>query len=51
VLFILLMIWLLPKLWRAIKKVFGWLARLFSAGGKPAAAQAEGADEGGKRGT
>jgi hypothetical protein len=31
VLFILLMIWLLPKLWRGIKKVFGWIARLFGA--------------------
>jgi hypothetical protein len=33
VLFILLMIWLLPKLWRGIKKVFGFIGRLF--GGKP----------------
>ena len=29
VLFICLLIWLLPKLWRGIKKVFGFLARLF----------------------
>ena len=29
VLFIILMIWLLPKLWRAIKRVGGFLARLF----------------------
>jgi hypothetical protein len=36
VLFIVLMIWLLPKLWRGIKKVFGWLGRLSGAGGKPA---------------
>lgn len=28
-LFIILMIWLLPKLWRAIKRVGGFLARLF----------------------
>ena len=27
--FLLLMIWLLPKLWRGIKKVFGFLLRLF----------------------
>jgi hypothetical protein len=27
--FILLMIWLLPKIWRGIKKVFGFLLRLF----------------------
>jgi len=26
------MIWLLPKLWRGIKKVFGTLARLFGGG-------------------
>lgn len=32
-LFILLLIWLLPKLWRGVKKVFGFLARLF--GGQP----------------
>ena len=31
--FIALMIWLLPKLWRGIKKVFGYLGRLF--GRKP----------------
>jgi len=33
VLFILLMIWLLPKLWRGIKKVFAWLGKLFGSGG------------------
>ncbi|MGB5438369.1 MAG: DUF4126 domain-containing protein [Gammaproteobacteria bacterium] len=27
VVFILLLIWLLPKLWRAMKKVFAWLGR------------------------
>lgn len=32
--FILLMIWLLPKLWRGIKRVFGFLFRFF--GGKSA---------------
>ncbi len=31
VIFILLLIWLLPKLWRGIKKVFGFIARLFGA--------------------
>ena len=30
--FIVLMIWLLPKLWRGVKSVFGWIARLFGAG-------------------
>ncbi|HUL13822.1 MAG TPA: DUF4126 domain-containing protein [Methylococcaceae bacterium] len=32
IVFVLLMIWLLPKLWRGIKKVFGTLARLFGGG-------------------
>jgi len=27
VVFIILLIWLLPKLWRGIKRVFGWLGR------------------------
>jgi hypothetical protein len=30
--FIVLMIWLLPKLWRSIKKVFTFLGRLFGQG-------------------
>jgi len=34
VVFILLMIWLLPKLWRGIKKVFGFIRDLFK-GKKP----------------
>jgi hypothetical protein len=29
IIFIILVIWLLPKLWRGIKKVFGFLAKLF----------------------
>jgi len=29
ILFIILLIWLLPKLWRGIRKVFGFLAKLF----------------------
>ena len=37
VLFILLMIWLLPRIWRGIKKVFGLLAGKLGAGSKPAA--------------
>lgn len=32
IVFILLMIWLLPKLWRGIKKVFGFIGRLFGHG-------------------
>ncbi len=40
VLFILLLVWLLPKVWRGVKKVFGWLARLFGGGDKPEVAQA-----------
>ena len=31
VLFALLAVWLLPKIWRGIKKVFGVIARLFGA--------------------
>ncbi len=36
VVFVLLLIWLLPKLWRGIKRVFGFLARLFGASTEPA---------------
>ena len=36
VVFILLLVWLLPKLWRGVKRVFSFLARLFGA--KPAPA-------------
>lgn len=32
ILFVLFLIWVLPKLWRGIKRVFGFLARLFGAG-------------------
>ncbi|MCW8884982.1 MAG: DUF4126 domain-containing protein, partial [Motiliproteus sp.] len=32
VVFILLLIWLLPKIWRGVKKVFGFLARLITGG-------------------
>jgi hypothetical protein len=31
-LFILLMIWLLPRIWRGIKKVFAWLRRKLGSG-------------------
>lgn len=34
VLFILLLVWLLPKLWRGIKAVFGAIGRLFGGGKK-----------------
>ncbi len=37
-LFILLMIWLLPKIWGAIKSVFGWIGRLFGVKRAPPAA-------------
>jgi len=30
-LFILLLIWMLPKIWRGVKRVFGFIARLFGA--------------------
>jgi hypothetical protein len=32
IVFILLMIWLLPKIWQGIKKVFGFIGRLFGYG-------------------
>ena len=32
-LFLLLLVWLLPKLWNGVKRVFGFLARLFDAHG------------------
>lgn len=35
VLFIGLMIWLLPKIWRGIKKVFGFIINLFSKKSEP----------------
>jgi len=35
VLCILLMAWLLPKIWQGIKKVFRFFARLFGAGAEP----------------
>ncbi|MCV6610674.1 MAG: DUF4126 domain-containing protein [Amphritea sp.] len=35
-LFIVLVVWLLPKIWRGIKKVFAFLARLFGGGKSPA---------------
>lgn len=38
VVFVLLLIWLLPKLWLGIKKIFGYIGRLF--GKKPADAAA-----------
>lgn len=33
VIFILLLVWLLPKIWRGVKRVFGWLRR--KLGGEP----------------
>jgi Domain of unknown function (DUF4126) len=45
VLFILLMIWLLPKLWRSIKKVFGWLGRLFGSGRRHTPPAGDAADD------
>ncbi|MCK5340964.1 MAG: DUF4126 domain-containing protein [Desulfobulbaceae bacterium] len=34
VVFILLMIWLLPKIWQGVKKIFGFIRRLFQGPGK-----------------
>jgi hypothetical protein len=33
--FLLILVWLLPKLWRGIKRVFGAIARLFRGADKP----------------
>ncbi len=41
-LFLLLLVWLLPRLWSGIKRVFGFLARLFGAGDE--GGQAAGSD-------
>ncbi|MDH5749836.1 MAG: DUF4126 family protein [Rhodospirillales bacterium] len=35
ILFIIFMIWVLPKIWRGIKKVFRWIAGLFGAAPPP----------------
>jgi hypothetical protein len=43
-LFILLMIWLLPRIWRGIKKVFGYLASLLGSGNSAADANKPAAD-------
>jgi hypothetical protein len=34
VVFLLLLIWLMPKLWRGIKRVLGAIGRLFGGGGQ-----------------
>ncbi len=45
IMFILLMIWLLPKIWRGIKKIFSLIARLFGTKTtKPVDAQASGSN-------
>lgn len=41
-LFVLLMVWLLPKIWRGIKKVFGFIGRLISGRGRDTASAAHG---------
>lgn len=45
--FIIFMIWLLPKLWGGIKRVFGYIRNLFHSGGKPEQAIDETADQSG----
>ncbi len=35
VVFILLLVWLLPKVWRGVKRVFGWLRRRLSGEPEP----------------
>ena len=39
--FVVMMIWMLPKLWRSIKKVFGFIGRLVSGRGETAASPGE----------
>ena len=41
IVFVLLLIWLLPKLWRGVKKVFGFIGRLLGFGGKQSPAVPE----------
>jgi len=41
VLFVLLLVWLLPKLWRGVKRVFGVIGRLFGAGKQDAPNQGD----------
>lgn len=45
--FIIFMIWLLPKLWGGIKRVFGYIRNLFHSGEKPEQAIDETADQSG----
>ena len=42
--FLLLLVWLLPKLWRGIKRVFGAVARWFGGGNKRTEAKPAGTD-------
>lgn len=44
VVFILLLIWLLPKIWRGVKKVFRFIAGLFGAKDPPGQSQANSAN-------
>ncbi|MEA3278504.1 MAG: DUF4126 domain-containing protein [Pseudomonadota bacterium] len=48
-LFLLLLIWLLPKLWRGIKRVFGAIARLFGGGREQPKAQRSAEEGDGQR--
>ena len=41
IVFILLMVWILPKIWRGIRKVFGWLFRMLGSKDQPDAPQTE----------
>ncbi len=41
ILFILLMIWVLPKLWQGIKKIAAMIGRLFGLGGSPTSGRQE----------
>ncbi|MCU7843792.1 MAG: DUF4126 domain-containing protein [Candidatus Thiodiazotropha sp. (ex Monitilora ramsayi)] len=45
VLFVALVIWLLPKIWRALKRLFHRLGRFFSGGGEGSAASSHSPEE------
>ncbi|GAB4173673.1 MAG: DUF4126 domain-containing protein [Geothermobacteraceae bacterium] len=38
VIFILLLVWILPKIWRGIRRIFAWIGRLFSGKSAPESA-------------
>ncbi len=49
ILFIILMIWVLPKLWAAIKKFFAFIGRIFSGNKKPELNESSASNNGEKK--